>query len=159
VGLACQPPATVGPIRITVDLNETEAAGRYLQASVMSFVSPSPVGATALPVASAGGDTVKGRDVVLALLPLGADESHTIADAQMYLEAAGRHGADLAVLPELFNNREIPVNLSGHNSSVCPHPEALDGPTISWVSQIAKRHSMYGPGRPGAVKRPLRFPM
>lgn len=137
--LSCQPAATVGSVSVTVDLNETEAAERYLQASVMSFVNPSPVTTTIDVIQK----QVKGRDVMLALLPLGADEGHTIGDAKMYLEAAGQHGADLAVLPELFNNREIPVNLLDHNSSVCPNPETLDGPTITWVSRIAKRHSMY----------------
>ena len=34
--LSCQPAATVGSVSVTVDLNETEAAERYLQASVMS---------------------------------------------------------------------------------------------------------------------------
>ena len=32
--LSCQPSATMGTVSVTVDLNETEAAGRYLQASV-----------------------------------------------------------------------------------------------------------------------------
>ena len=68
----CQPPATVGNVSVTVDLNETEASGRYLQASVMSFVTPSPVSA------DAADSQVKGKGVVLALLPLGADEGHTV---------------------------------------------------------------------------------
>eukprot|EP01047_Picozoa_sp_COSAG01_P081960 COSAG01_NODE_16555_length_1226_cov_6.269743_3_plen_71_part_01 len=71
------------------------------------------------------------------MLALGADERSTLATARTYLHAAGKYGADLAILPEIFNNKEIPVNLSSPNSSVCPNPEPLDGPTITWVRAIA----------------------
>jgi len=136
--ISCQPPAKVGAVTVSVDVNAT-TSGRYLQASVLSFTDP-PSGRALL--ATPTKNRVVGRGVKLALLPLGADEGHPIATAQQYLEAAGQHGADLAILPELFNQPESAVNHSAHNSSVCPHPETLDGPTISWVAAIAKKHSM-----------------
>lgn len=136
--ISCQPPAKVGAVTVNVDVNAT-TSGRYLQASVLSFTDP-PSGRALL--AAPTKNRVVGRGVKLALLPLGADEGHPIATAQQYLEAAGQHGADLAILPELFNQPESAVNHSAHNSSVCPHPETLDGPTISWVAAIAKKHSM-----------------
>eukprot|EP01047_Picozoa_sp_COSAG01_P081958 COSAG01_NODE_16555_length_1226_cov_6.269743_1_plen_76_part_10 len=43
----------------------------------------------------------------------------------------------LAAFAEIVDLEEIPVNLSSPNSSVCPNPEPLDGPTITWVRAIA----------------------
>ena len=140
--LGCAPPARVGAVSVTVDLNETEANGRYLQASVLSYTNPSPVELVDDPL-GASTAAARGQQVNVAMLALGADEGSTLETARAYLEAAGAHGADLAILPEIFNNKEIPVNLSSANSSVCPNPEPLDGPTIQWVREIAKKHSMY----------------
>eukprot|EP01047_Picozoa_sp_COSAG01_P081959 COSAG01_NODE_16555_length_1226_cov_6.269743_2_plen_133_part_00 len=46
-GLSCAPPARVGVVNIIVDVNQSEAPGRYLQASVLSFTNPSPMVAAA----------------------------------------------------------------------------------------------------------------
>ena len=72
--ISCQPPAKVGAVTVSVSVNAT-TSGRYLQASVLSFTDP-PSGAL-----RATQNRVVGRGVKLALLPLGADEGHTIVSA------------------------------------------------------------------------------
>ena len=65
-----------------------------------------------------------------------------------HLDGAGRAQADLAVLPELFNQPEVQyggTKLDGTlRSAVCPFPETLDGPTIAWVKKAAMRWRMNG---------------
>ena len=157
--LTCQPPTRIGEGSVTI--NATPAmAGAYLQASVMAFKPFAE--AEPKPKKRSSGGTVKGRHVRVAMLKFGADmgghaflsnETEAIADWMEYqtkmikehLEGAGRSGADLVVLPELFNQPEVEY---GHTidgtlrSAVCPFPEPADGSTLRYVREAAMKWRM-----------------
>lgn len=60
-----------------------------------------------------------------------------LKNASEGLFIAKRRGAQLAVLPELFSIGY------GANSSIFQLGETPHGPTITWLQEAAKRHSMY----------------
>jgi deaminated glutathione amidase len=62
----------------------------------------------------------------------GPDRDRNLERAADLVEEAAAHGAELVVLPEYFS-------VAGDPSTLRRSAEALDGPTITWATQLARR--------------------
>jgi predicted amidohydrolase len=65
-----------------------------------------------------------------------ADKSCNLEAAEKYINAAAADGARLIVLPEMFN-------VLGDAEVLRQGAEALDGPTIRWAKERARRHGVW----------------
>lgn len=66
----------------------------------------------------------------------GLDKPANLAEAQRLIAVAAAQGAELVVLPELFN-------LYGNLKQAAAEAEPLDGPTATMLADAAKRHGLW----------------
>ena len=64
------------------------------------------------------------------------DRDRNVDTADRLVNAAAVDGARLVALPELFN-------LMGRAETLRAGAEPLDGPTISWAAETARRHDLW----------------
>ncbi len=84
--------------------------------------------------------TVDGRGLTIAAVQMDANPAPTtdrLARAERLVAATAESGAQLTVLPELFN--------TGYSYSLENHTriEPLDGPTVTWMRDSAARHGVH----------------
>ncbi len=85
----------------------------------------------------------------------GPDRQGNLDAAAVLVDDAVASGARLVVLPEYFS-------VAGSPSFLRDHAEPLDGPTVAWASEVARRHGIHllagsfpeRPARPGGPARP-----
>jgi predicted amidohydrolase len=64
------------------------------------------------------------------------DRDVNLKAAGALVDRAAEVGAELAVLPEFFS-------VAGHPAHLRANAETLDGPTVRWASDLARRHRMW----------------
>ena len=95
----------------------------------------------------------RGRVARIASISIGGGGVSNFTTALAYLEAAGREGVDLAVLPEEFRGSPGGCKFGG----TCWDAETIDGPTITTIA--GKANSRCGPLRPHTTPFPEENPI